>query len=453
MSRNSLFSHGPAASLALLGLITALTSTAAATAPPHGYRIIDLGVNVSPMDINNTGTVVGSRQPAPGTAVGFLYSIADSQLTDIPGTTTAHAVNDQGQVAGNGLGGAFLYQNSSLTYIGDPQGAYGINEAGRISGNQAMPNPYRPTPLPLAPAIYDISRQQWDVLDIARLYPRGTRQGVYADLFVLSDINDAGYAVGRKSRYGLSGSSAILATPDFDGVSYLPTPYGGSASAINNQNMVVGTTGSDPSSANYAHAFLFDYNTNTLTDLGTLNGGLTSSAADINASNQVVGSAWLSPTLTSLYQPDQYHAFLWQDGQMTDLNAWLPASSGWVLTAATAINDQGDIVGKGLLGGQWHGFLLTTDQLVSLPPSAVAAANTRRGRAPLVVSFDSASSYDPDGQIVAHAWDFGDGTTSTEISPSHTFTQRGLYLVSLTVTDDAGLSDVATLRIRVLKAR
>jgi hypothetical protein len=32
--------------------------------------------------------------------------------------------------------------------------------------------------------------------------------GVYVDLYALNDINDAGFAVGKRSRYSLSGSSA-----------------------------------------------------------------------------------------------------------------------------------------------------------------------------------------------------------------------------------------------------
>lgn len=86
-----------------------------------------------------------------------------------------------------------------------------------------------------------------DSLGIATVYSRGTRKGVYADLYVLDDINDAGFAVGSRRRYGLAGSSSILTTPAFNAVTYLSTPYGGNAKAINNQNMIVGTTGSNSS--------------------------------------------------------------------------------------------------------------------------------------------------------------------------------------------------------------
>jgi len=49
-------------------------------------------------------------------------------------------------------------------------------------------------------------------------------------------------------------------------------------------------------------------------------------------------------------------------------------------------------------------------------------------------------STDADSQIVSWAWNFGDGGTSTAKNPIHTFAQTGDYTVSLTVTDDSGLS-------------
>jgi len=41
-------------------------------------------------------------------------------------------------------------------------------------------------------------------------------------------------------------------------------------------------------------------------------------------------------------------------------------------------------------------------------------------------------------------WDFGDGTTSTEETPTHTYNAGGSYTVSLTVTDDRGNTDTQT---------
>jgi PKD repeat protein len=66
------------------------------------------------------------------------------------------------------------------------------------------------------------------------------------------------------------------------------------------------------------------------------------------------------------------------------------------------------------------------------------------GTVGIAVTFDGSGSTDPDGSIVAYDWDFGDGTTGTGVSPTHTYAASGTFTVSLTVTDDAGDSDTAT---------
>ena len=66
----------------------------------------------------------------------------------------------------------------------------------------------------------------------------------------------------------------------------------------------------------------------------------------------------------------------------------------------------------------------------------------------LTCEFNS-TSLDADGSIVAWAWDFGDGNTSTEESPSHTYGAAGPYTVTLTVTDDDGASDGASQGVSV----
>jgi PKD repeat protein len=51
--------------------------------------------------------------------------------------------------------------------------------------------------------------------------------------------------------------------------------------------------------------------------------------------------------------------------------------------------------------------------------------------------FTDASS-DPDGTVTAWSWDFGDGATSTQQSPQHTYSSAGSYTVKLVVSDDDG---------------
>jgi probable HAF family extracellular repeat protein len=56
------------------------------------------------------------------------------------------------------------------------------------------------------------------------------------------------------------------------------------------------------------------------------------------------------------------------------------------------------------------------------------------------VAFDGSRSHDFDGDALSYAWDFGDGSTGTGASPTHSFASFGTYSVSLRVTDAFGLS-------------
>jgi PKD repeat protein len=79
------------------------------------------------------------------------------------------------------------------------------------------------------------------------------------------------------------------------------------------------------------------------------------------------------------------------------------------------------------------------------PPTAAFTANANA----LSVAFDGTGSSDPDGTIVKYAWDFGDGSSSAQASPSHTYAAPGTYSVTLTVTDNRGGSAFITKSISV----
>ncbi len=67
-------------------------------------------------------------------------------------------------------------------------------------------------------------------------------------------------------------------------------------------------------------------------------------------------------------------------------------------------------------------------------PVAKAGAGPFSGTLPHKVYFWSEST-DADGDQLGYTWDFGDGTTSTEPNPEHTYTTKGIYKAKLTVFD------------------
>jgi PKD repeat protein len=102
-----------------------------------------------------------------------------------------------------------------------------------------------------------------------------------------------------------------------------------------------------------------------------------------------------------------------------------------------------------------HGNLATSTHGVQVGSSPTATFTLPGGAAPVgvPVSFNAAGSSDPNsgGSISSYAWDFGDGKSGSGTTPSHAYAKPGTYTVSLTVTDNYGLtSQSISHQIKVL---
>lgn len=126
--------------------------------------------------------------------------------------------------------------------------------------------------------------------------------------------------------------------------------------AINNNGQVIGSFSPSDTTLN---DFQFLYTPGTgVENLGTL-----ANAIALNDYGDVVGSVITSRVSLSkkpfLRQQSSTNAALYHKGAVVNLNTRIAPNSGWVLTEAQAINNDGAIAGIGLLNGKQHAFLLT----------------------------------------------------------------------------------------------
>ncbi|MFD4591220.1 PQQ-dependent sugar dehydrogenase [Streptomyces rubiginosohelvolus] len=144
------------------------------------------------------------------------------------------------------------------------------------------------------------------------------------------------------------------------------------------------------------------------------------------------GRKWIKPVeVKADGSPGTIDTFPWTGTQVMD-SAFGPDGALYVLDYGTGANNQALYRVEYLAGS-------------NRSPVAKAAADKTSGPTPLAVSFSSAGSADPEGGNLGYAWDFGDGTTSTDPNPSHTYTTAGTYNPTLTVTDPEGLTGTASL--------
>ncbi len=92
-----------------------------------------------------------------------------------------------------------------------------------------------------------------------------------------------------------------------------------------------------------------------------------------------------------------------------------------------------------------------TVTVLDLPPVA-DIGGPYTGVEDQAVELDASNSSDPNGGLVTYAWDLtgnGEYTDATDATPSYTWPDNGEYLISLLVTDGAGLTDTATTTVTI----
>ena len=343
---------------------------------PHLLHLVSLAALA--LGVGLATAAPASAAPAAATTytitnLGSLgYGVTDGAAINANGQVTGHSWTGASITLNTCCGGcykggphihckeliyhAFVWSNGTMTDLGTLGGNFSagnaINLSGEVVGSAQTAAGVSDAVLWNGGKITDLTTTALSGLSSASV----------------AGINDSGQIVGTDA-VGSTGHSQLFL--DSNGtVTQLPLPSfaaasgatGCSASAINNNGVVLG--GCDDASSDL-HGVVWQ--NGTPTDLGTLGGPQTGAAA-INNSGQVTG--W-SQTST-----DADHGFLWSNGKMTDLglnffpaaindngviiggeeiysggtlqnlNNLIPANSGYQISNAVAINDNGQILAQ-----------------------------------------------------------------------------------------------------------
>jgi len=136
---------------------------------------------------------------------------------------------------------------------------------------------------------------------------------------------------------------------------------------------------------------------------------------------------------------------------LTDLSSgWNNVSISSYLTSSTfTIRFRGGTETGDTLQDTWE-IDCTLIHTWGIPPVASFSYAPESPYTGEAITFNATDSYDPDGSIVNFFWDLGDGTNNTGEVITHSYTDDGTFTISLTVTDNDGLTDTSYDNITVL---
>ena len=99
-------------------------------------------------------------------------------------------------------------------------------------------------------------------------------------------------------------------------------------------------------------------------------------------------------------------------------------------------------------GSDWENRTSYITVTAPVPPIAEAGLD-RTVQVGGTVTLDGSGSQDSDGSIVSYVWDFGDGSSGFGMTATHSYTAPGTFTVTLTVTDNGGLTGSDTVVVTV----
>jgi probable HAF family extracellular repeat protein len=353
------------------------------------YIVTDLGVagaeNTLGWGINAAGQVTGyAGTPGEDAVTGFVWNPttpngptgALHRLDTLGGYFAwGIGINASGQVSGLAATADDEAEHATLWIPTIPNGstgtlhdlgtlggsysqASGINDSGQLTGYSDLPGDeeshaivWKPTtPGSASGAMHDL----------------GTLGGTFSFGW---DISASGSVTGDSDTLDDEASHAFLWKPAVangaSGVMHDLGTLGGTDSGGSGMNSAGQISGWSKVTGDGAdHAFLWTPTTlvgvvGDMLDLGTLDGSDSYGYA-VNNHGHVVGLSYVPPEVSN-----NSHAFLYTAaGGIVDLNDLIDPLSGWELLDASELNDAGQITGQGLIGDEYHAYLLTPVSLI-----------------------------------------------------------------------------------------
>jgi probable HAF family extracellular repeat protein len=330
----------------------------AAPALATSYTITNLGILPGAYDSSQGAGLSGNGQ-----VTGYVFD-SNGESSGVPAHafrwTSGGGMQDLGTLGG----GVYDYSSGG-----------GINNSGQVTGNSS-----------------DASGNQsaflWTPGSGMQMIP--TLGGTYSSA---NSINDSGQVAGFTAPDSTGANGRAFLWSAAGGIQNLGTLSGddrSNAFAINASGQIVG------SSYNSATNLTQSFRWTAAGGMQKLTGTGDSVAVAINASGAIVGNQgghaylWTGPNTMQILPDsggfsganginssglivgtDSNVAAAWQGGSLINLNTLLPASSGWVLQNATAVNDTGQITGYGTYNGEYRAFLL--NPVLDVPEPASAA--------------------------------------------------------------------------------
>lgn len=240
-----------------------------------------------------------------------------------------------------------------------------------------------------------------------------------------------------------SWSNATFTAQPFDGVS-VGTPE------------VIDLYAGDPSTAGYANNFINDLSSITgmfydpvrARIYYTLQGSAALFWRPFTPESQVVGAARRTLPDVSALSPRKVQGMFLTGGQLffadrtTGSLKRIEFRDNRLIGTATVVNSAVDWRANALfLSSQW----------ATLAPNVAPVVAFSTKCSGLSCAVDAAKSSDADGGIVSYSVDYGDGTVLSDVSSTHTYSDDGTYSVTVTATDNRGVSSTTSRSVSVAR--